>query len=66
MALIHIPLQQVDERECCLINGKVAEARGIEYKCDAHGGGDAGRGLGQETVSLNSQRGYRRSRWAMF
>ncbi len=42
MALIHIPLQQIDERELQrLINGKVAEARDIEYKRDTYGGSDA-------------------------
>lgn len=42
MALIHIPLAQVDERELRnLIDAKVAEARDIEYKRDTYGGGDA-------------------------
>ena len=42
MALLHIPLTQVDERELRrLIDAKVAEARDIEYKRDTYGGGDA-------------------------
>ena len=42
MALIHIPLTQVDESTLQrLIAAKVAEARDIEYKRDTYGGGDA-------------------------
>ncbi len=44
MALLHIPLAQIDERQLHqLIDAKVAEARDIEYKRDAYGGTDADR-----------------------
>jgi hypothetical protein len=44
MALLHVPLSQVNEQQLQrLIDGKVAEARSIEYKRDTYGDSEADR-----------------------